>query len=363
MGLIKKPKQKEYYRLDNILAKDAMYNIPISERNIGKSYAVKERVLTRAYNSDAQFVYLRRFDRDVTASTVENYFGDMPISIITNGEYTGISTYRGAIFFCNFDVNGKSKRGKKIGHYIALNNDERTKSQAFPLVTDIIYEEFVTTKTYLPDEPTRLQNLVSTIFRERDGKVWLIGNKINRICPYFTEWQLTNIPRQKNGTIDVYNFTRYDADGDEIVTKIAVENCNSFNSQSKMFFGSAAKSITGGEWETKEYPHLQDKYENYERLYEVEFFDCGFTFILQLLMTKSGDLVIYCYPKTKATRNIQRKITTNFSENRLTTVNFNVNIRAEKMMKELLQQNKICFSDNLTGTDFNQVLLNRKGVL
>lgn len=363
MGIIKKPKQKEYYRLTEILKHDALYNIPLSERNVGKSYAVKERCLTNSYNSDSEFVYLRRFDRDVTSSTVENYFGDMPISIITGQEYSAITTWRGSIYFCNYDENGKVKRGKKIGYYLALNNDERTKSQAFPNVTDIIYEEFVTNKIYLPDEPNRLQGLVSTIFRERNGKVWLIGNTITRICPYFIEWQLCNIPRQKPGTIDDYYFSREDSNGNEITTKISVEFCKTFDSQSRMFFGTSAKSIAGGEWETKDMAKLSGEYRDYDMLYEVEFFDCGFTFILQLLMSKIGDLVIYCYPKTRQKRNVERKITTNFSENRLTTPNFNVKIRAERKMKDLFNLGKICYSDNLTGTDFEQVLQNRKGAL
>ena len=356
--------KKKYYRLDNILKHDATYNILLGERSNGKSYAVKERVLTNAYKNDMEFIYLRRFDRDITSSNVERYFGDMPISIITAGEYESITTWRSSIFFCNFDENGKVQRGKKIGYYLALNNDERTKSQTFPNVTDLIYEEFVTTRMYLADEPNRLQHLVSTIARDRNIKVWLIGNTINRICPYFSEWQLRNIPKQKEGEIDDYDFTRTNEVGDEFVTRITVEFCESSNTQSKMFFGKVAESIAGGKWETKEVAKLQQKYEEYERLYELELCDCGFTFILQLLMSKNtGDLIVYCYPKTKQTRNIVRKITTNFEENRLTSVNFNVTIRAEKIMKELLAQNKICYSDNLTGTDFEQVLMNRKGAL
>ena len=40
-----------------------------------------------------------------------------------------------------------------------------------------------------------------------------------------------------------------------------------------------------------------------------------------------------------------------------------INIPAEVKMKELLKEQKICFSDNLTGSDFKSVLQNRKGVI
>lgn len=354
--------KKEYYRLTNIEKLHAQYNILLGERANGKSYSVKERVLMRAYAGEGLFAYLRRYDRDIVTTNVLRYFADMPIHSITSGEYEGVTFYRGDIFFCTYDEKtNKPVKGPLIGHALALNNDERIKSQAFPNVTDIIYEEFITDKFYLQEEPTRLQNLVSTIARDRNVSVWLIGNKINRICPYFTEWQLTGIPKQELGTIDTYRYTRLIGD-EEVETVIAVENCNNAGTHSKMFFGKSSEAITGGTWQTKEMPKLARPLEEYEMLYELLLSDCGFTFVLQLLVNEDGGMIVYVYPYTR-TRNIRRKITTVFSDNPLTTPSFNVKIRAETIMKDCINSCKVCYSDNLTGTDFEQVLMNRKGVL
>lgn len=355
--------KKRYYRTTNIDKFNAQYNILIGERSNGKSYAVKEKVLLKAIKGESMFIYLRRYADDIKTNNVERYFSDMPIPIITDGEYEGVTVYRSNIYFCNYDDDGKVARGILIGHALAMNNDERIKSQAFPGIGDIIYEEFITTKFYLPDEPERLQNVVSTIARDETISVWMIGNKINRVCPYFTEWQLVNIPKQPAGKIDTYTFTRTNEDGVKITTLIAVENCLSVGSKSKMFFGKASDAITGGSWATKEMPKFPKPADDYTMLYEVMLMDCGFTFVIQLYVcNKTGGTFNYVYPYTR-TRNIARKITNNFSPELLTSTCFNVKINAEKLMRNNIMERKVCYSDNLTGTDFEQVLLNRKGAL
>lgn len=359
-----KKSKKKYYRTTNIDKFKAQYNVLLGERSNGKSYAVKEKVLIKAFNGESTFIYLRRYSEDIKTTYVERYFRDMPISEITDGEYEGVAYYRGDIFFCNYDDAGKVVKGILIGQVFALNEDERMKSQALPGTGDIIYEEFITRKIYLPEEPDRLMDVVSTIARDDDLTVWMIGNRINRVCPYFTEWQLVNIPTQEPGKIDTYTFTRYDEVLDEEYdTLIAVENCENLGSTSKMFFGKKAESITGAAWASKEMPKFPKPADDYTMLYEVMLIDCGFTFVIQLYVcNKTGGTFNYVYPYTR-TRRIARKITNNFSPELLTSTSFNVKINAEKLMRNNIMERKVCYSDNLTGTDFEQVLMNRKGVL
>lgn len=359
--------KKKFYRLDNNLKIDANYRILLSERNVGKSYALKEHVLKQAYDSDFEerFVYLRRYDRDTTASNCNKYFGDMPVSKITNGDFDSVVFYRGDFFFAKLNPKTfKYDRGPLIGYAIALNNAEHSKSLVYAGVEDMIFEEFITDSLYLADEPTKLQELVSTVARERDIRVWLLGNKIDRVCPYFTEWELTNALSQSIGTIDKYTYHHKKSDGTDGETIVTVEQCAVAGSNSTMFFGSAAKSIMGGEWATKEKPKLPKRFEEYTKLYELELADCGFSFMLNLLVDEeSGGTFVYVYPKTRSYRKINRVITNDFSTDPLTTTRFNDKIRAEVMMKQLINNQKVCYSDNLTGTDFEKVLVSRKGVL
>ena len=217
---------------------------------------------------------------------------------------------------------------------------------------------------YLDDEPNQLQHLISTIARRREISVWLIGNTISRVCPYFNEWGLQGIPKQAQGTIEeyIYHTDQYHDNGEEVIVKIAVENCANSGSNSKMFFGAVSKQITSGTWEVRDFPHLPRPYEDYTMLYELLFEDMGFSFILQLLVNKEGGLITYVYPFTKK-RRLKRVITSTFSDNPLTSTRFFDNIKAEKQIRNCLLNGKVCFSDNLTGSDFNQILENRNGVL
>ncbi len=361
-GGLKMRKQK-FYRIDNIEKTEAQYRILLGERSNGKSYAVKEKCLLNAYHDNKRFGYLRRYQSDVKQSDVDAYFADMPVSSITDGEYTLMSTYRGRIYFAVMTDDFKIIRGKLAGYVFYLSGLEHFKSQSFNDVFDIVYEEFITAKMYLDNEPDMLQQFVSTIARRRKIVVWLIGNTINRICPYFQKWQLKNVVKQKQGTIELYRFNtkQQDEDGCPVIVTIAVEFCENSGNNSKMFFGSIENNIANGYWETEEKPHLPGDIRKFEKLYEFLLTDMGFSFVVQLLAEADGGLFVYVYPYTYK-RKIDRKICSNFSHNIFTSFRLYDTIKVEKLMRDLISQKKICYSDNLTGTDFEQVLLNRGGV-
>ena len=358
--------KKRYYRLNKILGYKAHYNILLGMRSNGKSYAVKEFVLLNAYHGKGKFIYMRRYREDVKTNDVISYFSDMPIESITQGKYQGVTCYQGVLYFCNYTDELRTVKGEEIGRVVYLSGMEHFKSQAFPDITDVIFEEFVTKRLYLRDEPNTLQNFISTIARDRNIRVWMVANTISRVCPYFEEWALKNIPRQKQGTIDTYKYDRHAEDGTVYTTVVAVENCENAGTSSNMFFGNIAKSITGGQWEVEEVPHLPVDEEGrelpYECLYEIHLSDMGFQFVLQLCCNDEGGMWIYVYPYTK-TKRILRHITSEFSTDPFYSVGLMDKIPAEAKMRELLKEQKICYSDNLTGSDFNSVIQNRGGTL
>ena len=357
-------KKPDYYTLDEIQKLDCDYNIILGLRANGKSYAVKKHCVKEAIENDNLFVYVRRTPEECMSSRVQQYFMDCPVSELTNDEYTGIAAKAGKLHLVKYDgVTGREMKGKLIGYYLEAGKASRYKSLSYPSCTNIIFEEFTTDSGYLPNEPERFQQIVSTVFRNVDGKVYLIGNTITRVCPYFYEWKLENVLTQEMGTIDVYNFTRTNEDGDEYTTKIAVQYCKSIKTESHMFFGKASDNITVGLWETKDSPHLPRPYNEYTKLYEMLYEYQAFQFCLQLLVNDNGGMITFVYPWTRATRNIQRKISDKFSEDPLTTINFYDNINAERKIKDCLKNNKVCYSDNLTAHDFEQCLLNRKEVI
>lgn len=352
--------KNQYYSLDNILKTGANYLVIYGMRSNGKSYACKKYVLEDAYKNQKYFVYLRRWSEDIKEKDVNNYFDDMPVEKITKGEYNKIAAFRGYFYFANEDPETfEVTRGQQIGRYCALNLVERYKSQVFKDTYNIIYEEFITNRIYLGgnagslnSEPRMLMGFVSTVLRDRDGKVFLIGNTVSRVNPYSEEWSLQNMVKgQKPGTIDLYHLR-----GENGVVDIAVENCEVVTTKSRMFFGLASKQITSGEWEVSEVPKLLKPYEYYQMLYELVIKCNDFKYIMQLMYDEiTGGTFVYIYPNTKK-KKIKRMISNEFSVDPFITNGLMGKIKAELRIAECFRSGKVCFSDNLTGTDFKQVM-------
>lgn len=343
--------KKKYYDITNLFNTGAQYMMLLGQRANGKSYQVKHKVIEEFLENGSKFIYLRRWQRDIKTAAVEKYFDDVDIPKITNGEWEGIYCWQGSIYL--YKVNDKGKKIKKeMGMYCALNEAERYKSWAFVGFDNIIYEEFITDQAYLPNEPTRLQQFISTVVRLNTAHVYLVGNTLSRVCPYFNEWSLEGTIKQKQGTIEIYHY--HDFDGD--VIDIAVENCANTANQNKMFFGRAGKQIVTGEWDVKNMPKLLQPLENYEMIYEVLLEYQSFKFVLQLLVEpEDGGRLIYVYPYT-GHRHINRKLSDVFSDKPNISRKLNRAKKPEFYMIDCILNDKICFSDNLTGTDFMTVL-------
>ena len=348
-------KKGKYYDITNLLSTEAHYMMLLGERANGKSYQVKKTVLTEAYKNNRWFVYLRRYQADIKAKSVNAYFGDMDISAITSGEYTGVIAYNGEIYFTFVDPDGELKKGLKIGRYCDLNEIERYKSWTFPDFDYIVYEEFITDSVYLNDEPTLLQQFVSTVARHRKITVFLVGNTLSRVCPYFSEWCLDGVLKQKIGTIEVYHFHMTDQNGDTSVIDIAVEYCANANFENKMFFGHTAKQIVSGEWETHDMPKLPRKQYEYENVYEILIEYQAFKFVLCLFVEpQDGGLIVFIYPFT-GQRKIERIIRQEISDNPLISGALDPTRIPEARIIQCAKTKKIAYSDNLTGADFVHV--------
>lgn len=333
----------------------ADYIISIGERSNGKSFYRKNfSALRPAWNKDRKFIYLRRWDLEIKSSLVESYFNDAQIELISGGAANGVRVRAGTIYATYTDDEGNTKNIKALGYARSLAAEQHYTSGNYDDVDTIIFEEFVSRDNYLPNEVMRLMHFVSTVARRRKIKVYLIGNTISRVCPYFSEWGLRGVERQKAGTIDIYNYhtEQVDEDGQPVTVKIAVEYCANSGNNSKMFFGTKTNMITSGVWETKEYPHLPDTEKHFETLYTcyMQFNDFKFTLRFMRHFT-SREVLWYITPKTTQISDTARIITNHFSTNPKQTSDFVPLIPAEKRIFGLLTTSA-CFSDNLTAQDF-----------
>lgn len=323
------------------------YLILLGMRSNGKSTAVKNYVVKQAFEKGLRFVYLRRWQVDIKNKYVDSYFQSVDgfrIEEITNGKYTHIRCYKGLLYFAIRNERDKWENSPEpIGYIGSLSDSEHMKSLNYPLTKYIIFEEFMTDKMYLEHEVNVLENVVSTIFRLNVGTVFMVANTMSRINPYFREWELSRIDKQKKGTIDIYNHSS---------TKIAVYLCDKIDTTGMNMFKSQNGMILNGEWDTVRYPHLPFKYDKSKVVYVLVFEHFENRFLMEFIVT--GEYYIwYVSRKTTPIQKGTRVVSNGEVGKILYTKNFSPLNNNERLIFSFLQQGRVCFSDDITGTEFN----------
>lgn len=269
MGMFSKMK---YYSLNNILAKNAQYNIIFGERSNGKSYAVLDYGLKQYCEHGEQMAIVRRWREDFRGKRGETLFSPLVenglISKYTNGKWDRVYSYAGRWYLARYDeeLNKIIQDNNPFAWGFALTEMEHDKSTSYPKITTIMFDEFLTRSGYLPEEFILFMNVISTIVRYRNNvKIFMLGNTVNQYCPYFNEMGLKHITQMEKGDIDVYSY------GNSKL-KVAVEYADSPNKSkpSDLYFAfdnSKLQMITGGVWEMALYPHCPVKYKPKEILF------------------------------------------------------------------------------------------------
>lgn len=254
-----------YYTTARIDRKNATYNVIFGERSNGKTYALLRKCLVNYVKTGAQMAYVRRWKEDITGRRAQRLYAGLnengEVEKITKGQFTGVHYWAGKWYLCTYDDTGKAiySDNDVIAFSFALSDGEHDKSTSFPRIETIVFDEFLTNRLYLNDEFILFMNTVSTIVRHRENvKIYMLGNTVNKFCPYFQEMGLNHIPKMEQGTIDVYRY------GTSELT-VAVEYCSNQNENKKSnkyfaFNNPKLEMITSGAWELSIYPHLPYKY-------------------------------------------------------------------------------------------------------
>lgn len=262
----KQPSRMLYYSLDAILQRGAQYNIIFGERSNGKTYAVLKYGVEKYVKTGKQIAIVRRFIEDIRGKRGDVLFNALSsngeIERMTKGRYTFIKhvNRRFYLAYHDDDLNKDICDNTPLGYSFALNEMEHDKSTSYPDITTICFDEFLTRQVYLKDEFVTFMNVISTIVRNRnDVTIFMLGNTVNKYCPYFDEMGLRHIQQMKQGTIDLYEY------GADKLLRVAVEYCQSMSKSkpSNVYFGfdnPKLQMIKGGVWEMAMYPHCPVKY-------------------------------------------------------------------------------------------------------
>lgn len=170
----------------------------MGERGVGKTFGAVRFVTDQFIKKGYQFVYLRRYKSDLKKST-PTFFDSM----INTDQFP---EHELKVKGNNFYVDGNL-----AGYALTLSTAQDLKSANFDKVKFVIFDEFIidegVKKYYLSNEVEVFLNLLETVARTRDIRVFLLGNAGNLITnPYFLYFGLT-LPTQsdirtfKNGLI------------------------------------------------------------------------------------------------------------------------------------------------------------------
>lgn len=374
------------WNLDPIDKRGASINLIYGERSNGKSYQVKHKkgvlnflndtpgyfcsykdknkIIEKCIKKHSRFMLVRRLKDEISSDKVEQYFTDVDVIKLTNGEYNCFTLFKKKIYLANYDVeSGKTIKGEHIGYVVALSTEQSYAGASYLDVTDIIFEEFMSRSVYLANEPDKLMNLYSTVDRKRGVvRLWLVGNSISRVCPYLEDWGLQDIIKNlKQGEIAEkwISTGSYDDEGVLIEVKIAIEYCKD-TGQSSFIIGKHKNMLNKGEWQSDPQPHLPKSLKDYKKLFQIGFQYQSFKFLADYLMDKqTSDVVWFVYPYNKEFKNDLIV----FSDTIKSTIYYQRDIymssipndRINRILKTF-KENRIFYANDLCGTDFKQCI-------
>ena len=192
-----------YFTLQKILSYNALINIILGERGVGKSYDSKKFVAKRFINKNKQFVYLRRYKTELKQAMMKNGTPIFFDQIKNDPELEGhtFSNKNDTMYIDD----------KLCGFAMPLSIANILKSSTYENVDTIIFDEFIIDKGnyhYLQNEVIQFLDVIETVARLRDIRVIMLGNAISITNPYFTFFDLTlpyntDIKTFKDGLIAV----------------------------------------------------------------------------------------------------------------------------------------------------------------
>lgn len=180
----------KYWDIRKTLSYNCLFNFIISLRGGGKTYGtlkycvdkyLKEKKQGRLW----QFVYVRRQENELKKLTISRggrLFKDI------RKEFPGhILKAESNVLYCD---------GEECGYAIQLSTAFTQKSDPYPNVQMIIFDEFIAVKqsSYLNDEVTKFLELYESIARPGTDhpvvSVFFLGNAITQMNPYFDYFRL-----------------------------------------------------------------------------------------------------------------------------------------------------------------------------
>lgn len=191
-----------YYSYDKVLSYNAVLNIIVGARGLGKTFGAKDKYISKAlkgWSKDPdkhceQFILLRRYTeelqitRDSFMADIAHKFPDWDFKI---GKDTIVDSPPNVLVASPRSEREvkKGRAWRTIAYFVPLSTAQNRKGVSYHHVRTIIFDEFIIEKGaihYLPNEAVALINFYSTVDRNRDEvRVLMLSNSVTMDNPYF----------------------------------------------------------------------------------------------------------------------------------------------------------------------------------
>lgn len=369
--LFKTEKKNNFYSLKEILKYDAVYNVIIGQRSNGKTFSVLTYMLREYLLHGKRSIMIRRKKSEINAYKLQEIFtsiieaNDDIKQALGDTTYNRVYYFRRHFYLAYEDEMGNIKKEKNpFLRVVAIEEGYDNKGARSFVCSIVMFDEFLTNEFYLPDEFVKFMNILSTFCDryEPKPKIFLLGNTVNKYCPYFLEMGLKNVRIQKQGTIDYYLC-------ENGKTSVALEYCDKIENDdldkmNELLFGFNNQKmgmITNGVWEIgRIYPRIPDFYEkDVKGRFFIEF--DSQRLMCSVVKSKDNDYFLAVQKKTTEIKNPDKdlvfrgedSIKKNIRKNLLRCSDLG---RFYAIIKTLITTEKVVFQDNDTGETFDNYL-------
>lgn len=170
-----------WYDKQQLLSHNKIMNMVLSNRGGGKTFHFTKWGIDDFKKTKQQTVWVRRYQTEIDEMVLNGKFFDAVRDFYPDDDL-------------KIEGNLGLVNGEVAFYFIALSTSRQLKSNNYPHVNKIIFDEFIIDKgriTYLKAEVEVFLDLYETIARTRDNvRAVLLANSITVVNPYFLFWNI-----------------------------------------------------------------------------------------------------------------------------------------------------------------------------
>ena len=193
-----------WYDKQQLLSHNKIMNMVLSNRGGGKTFCMTRWAIDGYKKTGEQCVWVRRYKSELDEMLAKDKFFDAVREYYPDDEL-------------KIDGNFGLINGNVAIYFVALSTSRQLKSNNYPFVNKIIFDEFIIDKgkvTYLKNEVEVFLDLYETVARMRDNvRAVLLANSVTVVNPYFLFWNIKPNPKKRftvKGQVCVELFTDSD---------------------------------------------------------------------------------------------------------------------------------------------------------